>query len=548
MSNLSETTKVSHKVQVSECKKVCLGFGYFVSEYCWIEDKRLSRAIRFLLWVSQVAILSKFLASERLIILKARQLGLTWLTAAYCLWLAITKPLQLIVVISAKEDWAVEFLDRVKFIQDRLPVWLVPTVLKRTGQEMIFDHFGLNSAIKSLATTPEGAQSKTPTLLVLDESALNRYIKEIWAGSKPGIDAAGGRIIIISNAIKDGPGWSWTRNTYSNAMAGLNDFQRIFMPWNSHPDRPPDFIERQKAEGMDDDDISKHYPSSEDEAISAMLGSYFGRTLARFKPYQGERGRLELLESGKPRFVPDNEGILEVWAHPQAYWTDRYAVGSDISEGLGDTYSVAYVYDRLDKCYVARLRSNRIAADVWAMRLIDLAEYYNHAKLGPESNGAGITTIYTLRGKYDNLYCVRKPGRIRGEIALRFGWLETAETKQVLADDLKRHYREVFSEVPCAILIDESSTFIRHQGGDKSYGTLSHESGKLDDCVIAAGIALQVSIAMPLMAGTEQVEAERTRDAEHRKSLGRADLQALLEWESIVKQIEERQEIEMGGW
>lgn len=527
--------EITHKKQVSECKHVYSSFEYFLSEYVWIEDKVLSCAIRFILWISQTKILPKFLISKRLVILKARQLGLTWLTAAYCLWLSITKPLQLIVVISAKEDWAIEFLDRVKFICDRLPVWLVPTILKRTGQEISFDHFGLNSIIKSLATTPEGAQSKTPTLLVLDESALNRYIKEIWAGSKPGIDAGGGRIIIISNAIKNGPGWPWTRNIFSNAMSGLNDFQRIFMPWSAHPNRGIDFIERQKAEGMDDDDISMHYPSSEDEAISAMLGSYFGKTLARFKPYQGKKGRLELLESGKVKFTFDNEGILEIWNHPQPHWKDRYAIGSDVSEGLGNTYSVAYVYDRLDMCYVARMRSNRISADIWAMRLIELAKYYNNAKLGPESNGAGITTIHTLRGKYKNLYCVRKPGRIKGEIALRYGWLETTETKQVLTDDLKRYYREVFSEVPCAMLIDESSTFIRHENGK-----LAHEAGKLDDCVIAAGIAIQVSISMPLMEGTEQTEHKQSQIVEHRKSLDSASLQALLEWESIVTKLEER--------
>jgi len=63
---------------------------------------------------------------------------------------------------------------------------------------------------------------------------------------------------------------------------------------------------------------------------------------------------------------------------------------------------------------------------------------------------------------------------------------------------LKRHLRLVFTSCPCAILLDECSTFVRHENGK-----LKHEDGKLDDCVIAAGITLQVSLMMNAAENTK---------------------------------------------
>jgi hypothetical protein len=51
--------------------------------------------------------------------------------------------------------------------------------------------------------------------------------------------------------------------------------------------------------------------------------------------------------------------------------------------------------------------------------------------------------------------------------------------------------RSIFTNVSCGVLLDECSTFIRHENGK-----LKHEEGKMDDCVIAAGITLQVSMMM----------------------------------------------------
>lgn len=476
-------------------RKAAGDFRYFIERWGWIEDKQTDSAIPFKLWSAQVGILPKFLSSQILIVLKARQLGLTWMTAAYCLWLAVFKPLQLIVVISAKEDWAVEFLDRVKFMKDRLPEWMIPSVDKETGQTLAFMHPNNEvSEIKSLATTMEGAQSKTPNLLVLDETARNRYVKSIYASSKPGIDKAKGRVIIISNSHKDGPGWGWTKGMYLGSMKGWNNLDRIFMPWWDCPERPTNFKELQLRGGMDDDDFSENYPETEQEAVSSALGSFFGKTLLRHNDTMpGVRGRIELNRFNKYEFIKDKNAVIELWRYPyhlvagfdELYYTNRYCIGSDISEGLGQSYSVAYVMDRLTREFVAKISSNRIDATIWAAMLYDLSQYYGNAIICPERTGAGQTTVEQLAKKNANMVLNVIPDKVGSGITKKFGWEETHQNKHTLAGKLKEWFRTMDGIIFDAVLLDEAACFIRMENG-----VLDHEGGKESDHVIAGGCTI----------------------------------------------------------
>ena len=500
--------------RVQECIAVGRSFPHFLDSHCQIEDKDAGTAIPFKLWPEQRRILPVLLTAPRLISIKARQLGITWLCAALSVWLCITRPLQLVVVISAKEDWAVEFMERCKFILARLPEWMVPQCSRDNSQVLTFQHKdGLVSEIKSLATTPEGAQSKTPTLLILDETARNRHIRSIYASSKPGIDAGGGRIILISNSIKDGVGWGFTRDLYVKSMKGENDFQRLFLSWTARPDRPADFRERQVWEGMDPEDVVWHYPATEDEAISAITGSYFGRALARHStPTQGAVGDLVVDSEKQIIFTPEQRGILEVWRWPyhvlQAwdgrYWERRYAIGSDVSEGLGQSYSVAYVLDRQLDEIVARLRSNRIDAHAWANLLNLLHLFYDRATVAVERTGAGQTTVKRLSELCVPQYRRIRPGAVGGGMTTEIGWHESQAAKHELAGDLKTWLTQTQGTVWCGRLLEECSTFIRHESGKLD----KEDDSKLADCVIAAGLTIQCS--HQIGAPPVQIEPEPT--------------------------------------
>ena len=506
------------KFQIDECRQVWISFLYFLNEYVWIENKETKAAMKLKLWPAQAGIIGEMVGCLLLVILKARQLGLTWLTAAYVLWRSIKHPLHLTVVISVNEDLSIEFLDRIYFILDRLPSWLYPPIKTRTKQTLEFLHYeGTISTIKSMPTTEMGAQSKTPNILVMDETCMNRMAADIFNSSYPGIEAAKGQVIVISNSIKGGPGWGWTRDLVTAALKGANGFKAIFLPWAAHPGRPEDFRQRMEAAGMDKQDVAEHYPESITEALAAATGGYFGDTLARHKDFaDGIRGHLQLVKGSKVEveFVPEERGPVRIWRYPYelvdgwdgSYMTHKYAIGSDISEGLGQTTSSAFVIDRSRDEFVAKVKSNRIDAVEWAQILYLLALYYGDfidrtqsrnfrvervtSLICVEVTGSGQTTVKELIKKRANQYVRMVPDKVGSGLTRQYGWPENQTAKYELAGDLKQWFRATKGTIYDADLIDQASIFIRHENG-----RLGHEEGvnKFDDDVIGAGLTLQAS-------------------------------------------------------
>jgi hypothetical protein len=192
--------------------------------------------------------------------------------------------------------------------------------------------------------------------------------------------------------------------------------------------------------------------------------------------------------------------MIELWRFPyfltdgwdQHYWKYRYCIGSDISEGLQQDYSVAYVYDRFKKEFVTRMRSNMIDSYKWGDRLFNLSRYYENALIVPERNGAGITTIDRLIALKANLYVKEKIDGIGKLITKQYGFLETTEAKQLVCGSLKS-YLATHKPVYCRYLLSECATFIKDEEKEK----LGADSGFHDDCVIAAGLALHGDFYLP---------------------------------------------------
>lgn len=509
---MNPTTREDRIEEILKCGE---SFLYWLDNYAYIEDKTEGSAVRFKLWESQLKILPVFITAVYLFILKARQLGLTWLCAAYALWLILFRKNQNVFCISQKEDLAVKFLNRVKFIFDHLPDWMRPVVLRRNDSVLHFGEekkdskanvyvTGLNSLIYSSTTTPSGAQSETINLLILDEAALIEHLRKIWRSSKPGVDSAKGRILVISNAIKDGPGWSWFREWYLKAWRKeAGRIKYLFMPWWDrpgrirrlvpHPDgsntRIAEFLATEMIEGMDSDDISMHYPSSIEEAVEAMSGSYFGRHLAKHNQFKkGKRGVLEEDKDGKIIFEEARGGAMEVWKMPEPErWTNRYVIGSDISEGLGQTDSGAYAFDRVDRKFIARLKSSNIDADQWGDELARFGKWLGKCLIVPELSGAGQSTVKRLRKlEYPRLFRDKKPNKIGAKPSLLYGLPETRDNKKMISALLKTYFREAPESVPDGELIDQCTTYIRHS--DRSLG--KEDDSKKDDLVVAAACTM----------------------------------------------------------
>jgi len=248
--------------------------------------------------------------------------------------------------------------------------------------------------------------------------------------------------------------------------------------------------------GMAKEDVIWHYPENEEEAISANASSYFGDALGRHihaKP--GIIGNFARdPKTREVSFQIQQNGIVELWRFPyflvkgwdELHWERRYCLGSDVSEGLGLTYSIGYVMDRILDELVCKVRSNRLDAHTWAEQLAMASDYYERGLITVERTGAGQTTVKRLEELKANQSVRISPGKVGGGITTDLGWHESRESKHELCGDLRRWLKEMKGTVWDAELLGQCQTWIEDE-----IGRLGPEEGKLGDCVMAAGCTIQ---------------------------------------------------------
>jgi len=153
--------------------------------------------------------------------------GASTLTGVYALWYSMFFSQKSILIVSKRDDDAMEFLSRnVKFIYDHLPEWMKELwrVEKRNEHELLFIN---GSGIKSLTSSPDTLRSNSGSLIIIDESAFMQHMDAMWAGGWSVIQT-GGSVVVISTTNGIG-NWYW--RTWSDAINGDNDFNPIDINW-----------------------------------------------------------------------------------------------------------------------------------------------------------------------------------------------------------------------------------------------------------------------------------------------------------------------------
>ncbi len=153
----------------------------------------------FRLWPSQIGVVWALMLQRLIIILKARQLGISWICCGYVLWRCLFQPGQLVLLFSKSQDDADELLRRVKVLYERLPEWLLracPSVVKDNTTVLAWSN---GSRVRSLPATKSAGRSLTASVVVLDEAAFLVWADVLYGALKPTIDG-GGQLIILSTA------------------------------------------------------------------------------------------------------------------------------------------------------------------------------------------------------------------------------------------------------------------------------------------------------------------------------------------------------------
>jgi hypothetical protein len=269
-----------------KCKQSC---EYFVTKYVRIEDRDEAMAesqadedrqdgiaVPFLLWPAQIKVLGSFIVERLIILLKARQLGLSWLALAYAAWRIIHYPGYQVVALSKREEDAKELVRRIKFILKYLPPfiiqedkhkqpgWTGPT-WEGIALSVTICHPGKEPCVfNSMSSGPDSGRSFTANLVILDEWAFQQWAEEIWSAAYPTINRpSGGQVIGISTAKR----LTLFEDTWKAAVAGKNKFKAIFLSWRTDPRRTDEWYEDTKQNLPHS--YLQEYPNTPEEAFSA---------------------------------------------------------------------------------------------------------------------------------------------------------------------------------------------------------------------------------------------------------------------------------------
>ena len=274
MSNV-ELMRLRRDIEYEHCRN---DVAYYVRNHCVYEDKDAEELIQpFNMWPAQEETLLSIHENRRNIILKARQLGITWLVISYASWVLLLRSGRTVIGLSRTEEEAKELVRRLAVEFGNMPSlirekkntkgWRGITFEATAMTLTVYHEDGLVSVFKAFPSSPDSVRSFTADLLIFDEWAFQQWADQIWISAVPAINRPeGGKFIGLSTNIRGSL-------FESKFVEKDNGFNKIFIPWNADPKRDEAWYESTRLDMGGD--ITQEYPATIEEALSVAGGAYF---------------------------------------------------------------------------------------------------------------------------------------------------------------------------------------------------------------------------------------------------------------------------------
>lgn len=487
---------------------------------------------------------------QRVIILKARQMGFSTLTEAILFKRTATKPNTTSGIITHKNDATTNLFNMSKLFFQELPELLKPQTKASNAQEIIFDNregTGLRSKIKCMTAAGDGVgRSDTFQNLHLSEVSSWGNAKEILDGLLQAVPNRADTLVIIESTAK---GYDYFKELWDKACAGENDFEPLFCAWWELDEyRMPcgsDFClteeekELKATYNLDDEQIAwrrwcirnncgndvntfkQEYPACPEEAflssgecifdkdaivrqiernrplISAWKRGEFIYTKT-ISPIRNEKGEIVGIDKNicNIEFVEKENGLITIHQAPETKTDEKgrtiakrpYAIGGDTA-GLGEDYYTAKVVTCDTQVTVATLRKQRIDEDKYADQIYCLGRFYHDALIGIETNYSYVPTRELNELNYPNMYKRERIDTTLNEVQKVMGFETNKHTKQVILQSLVTSFREN-PNIECDVdTLKEMLTFVK-----KANGKQEAQEGYHDDLVMAKAIANFIAV------------------------------------------------------
>jgi hypothetical protein len=517
---------------------------YYLQNYHFIRRKDLVISTIFPLYDAQTLLLEEFMKQYRLnlairiIVLKARQMGITTISVALMCWMVFLHPMCHVISMSDTEDKVEMNFGMARTAHKMLPWWMkpekrydqMPTLLgfDKIRAEDREDSPGLEAKLFfESANKPSGA--------AYSKSLYGAHLAEIgrYNNAKPITEGIFGSLVGFPHSIGILEGTAQGRHTIFHKLWKKAEegkfWQPVFMEWFREQGYtmtvPPSFQrtyeEKQIAKKVQEDSdyvltdgqfawrrekivefeaageeeaFPQEFPLTPEEAFVAggltafpkkrlrAMSLNFGR-----KPRWVGEVKLEMKDNRTPVLWPyPEEGRLWMWEFPKK--GEKYQVGADCALGIdGADYSCAEVYAIPDDItqplrQVARWRGY-MAPTEFARVLCAIGYLFNGAELAPECNK--IDSVASDASKvimYPAVYRWIREDKIKNQQSMFIGWLTTPKNKNGLIGRMRDALLGWTIIIRCEDDIDEMYDFVETDDGSGIFGA---RAGAHDDTVMA---------------------------------------------------------------
>lgn len=506
---MTELTKEQKRLQTR--KKLFENFAYYAPRALKIRTKT-GEIVSFELNKAQ-SILNDTINGQletegkaRIIVLKARQMGLSTFIGAWLYWWTSQRKAQKTMVVTHHADSTKALFDLTKRYYDNTPEALKPHTKYSSRKELKFDILDSGYVVATAGGESIG-RGETLTGAHLSELAFwpKNSAKENLNGLLQCIPNSKGTAIFVESTANGVSGEFY--DLWQGAVKGENGFIPVFLPWyiqDEYREPVPPSFERTPEEqklvdeyDLDDQQLMfrrrkiaqngidlfrQEYPTTADEAFLTS-----GRPV--FNPSQ----LIEVKAKAKPivkrmgligdKIDDDPRGELKVFIPHDP--NESYYIGGDVAMGIrGGDYSVAQILDSR-KRQVAVWRGH-IHPDNFATVLYHLGMYYNTAEIVVERNNHGILTCTRL-GKdmaYPNFYTETVYDKLDDKETVNLGFYTSSKTKPLIIDQLRASLRDWEVEINDEDTISELMTYIVTDSG-----SMEADEGCFDDTVVALALA-----------------------------------------------------------
>ena len=442
----------------------------------------------------------------RVIILKARQQGISTYTAGRVFWKTLYTPYTRSVVLAHDSATSDALFTMSKQFIDRMPEDTAPKLVKSNAKEIKFAHNDSGFRLYT-AGSPEAGRGTTPTILHCSEVAFWQNQEKILAGLFQGVSSADGTEIILESTANGATGSFY--EMWKKAEQGLNDYVPVFLPWymtlEYTMEVSGDFVRTKEEDALvelynlTNDQLywrrmkigesgttkfAQEYPATSEEAFQVSGANVFD--IEKIEKLKIESATS--IRSFNPKMMSwddQREGHLEIWEAPS--FKEKYIIGADVALGVGQDYSVAVVMNSKREV-VGLYRNNRIDPAAFGKELFYLGRYFNNALLAVESNSMGVATLQKLKDmNYVNMYFQTKIANISNEEGIRLGFRTTSASKPAIIGNLKNWLFEEELDIKSSIIIQELKDYL-----SDDRGSTGASPGCFDDSVMALAITCEV--------------------------------------------------------